>query len=182
MKLTFDQKPWKARKAKFATHELLTRDARLILMILILILLLPNRAPPPYNLKNEFFEKICIRSCLLIGQTPLYLVLLESSLKMQDNGVCFILEYTVCICSNLTESQRAPPPLRKILDPPLTWSHLPRTRRRFDSILGSLKVGEVGVVMNRASDQDQCNNPMLIVIISVCIRLFTSFLEGPARK
>ena len=38
-----------------------------------------------------------------MGQTPRYLVSMESSSKMQKNDVGFMLEYTVCTCSNLTE-------------------------------------------------------------------------------
>ena len=68
-------------------------------------------APPPLLQPQIFFLRFCVNSHLLLDQTTMYLVSLETSLKMQENGVGLMLEYKIYTHSNLTKSQRAPPPL-----------------------------------------------------------------------
>ena len=65
-------------------------------------------APSPLQPQRWNFLRFCVKSHLQVGKTTMYLVSLESYLKMQEDGVGFILEYTVCTCANLTKFERAP--------------------------------------------------------------------------
>ncbi len=59
----------------------------------------------------------------------MYLVSLESSLKMQEIGVGFMLKCTIGICSNLTKSQRVPPLLKNPGSATGVYSNLPFSLR-----------------------------------------------------